>query len=136
MVRDVVKDSAVADFFTICGVQWMSNVERAPWWGGMFQRMVQTAKWCLRKVVGNARLEELSTAVVEVEMIVNSRPLSYVSSEDLEEPLTPSHLLRGYRVLSLRDPKTVIEGNNQDISTSRNDITQRMRHLGKILQTF
>ena len=51
-----------------------------PWWGGIFEKMVQTAKRCLRKILGNARLtqEELLTAVIEVEMIVNSRPLSYV----------------------------------------------------------
>ena len=38
-------------------------------------------------------LEELSTIVIEVEMVVNSRPLTYVSLTDLEEPVTPSHLL-------------------------------------------
>ena len=29
------------------------------------------------------------------EMILNCRPLSYVSTEDIEEPLTPAHLLIG-----------------------------------------
>ena len=107
----------------------MFNVERALWWGGIFERMIQTVKRCLRKMVENARLthEELLTAVVEVEMIVNSRPLSYIFSEDLEEPLTPSHLLCGHRVLSLPDPKPIIEDNYQDVSTSRKDITRRMR---------
>lgn len=32
--------------------------------------------------------EELLTVVVEVKMILNCRPLSYVSGEDAEEPLT------------------------------------------------
>ena len=36
-------------------------------------------------------------------MILNSRPSSYVSTEDIEEPLTPSHLMTGGRVLSLPD---------------------------------
>ena len=44
--------------------------------------------------------DELVTVVTEVEMILNSRPLSHVSIEDLEEPLTPSHLLMSCRVLS------------------------------------
>ena len=138
LVREMVEDPGVTDFFGIRGVQWMFNVERAPWWGGIFERMIQTAKRCLRKIVGNARLthEELLTAVIEVEMIVNSRPLSYISSEDLEEPLTPSHLLCGHRILSLPDPKIVIETSHQDISTSRKDITRRMRHLSKILADF
>ena len=94
-------------------------MEGAPWWGGIFEKMVQTAKRCLRKIFGNAHLtqEELLTVVVEVEMIVNSRPLSYVSSEDLKEPLTPSHLLCGRQILSLPDPKTVVEDSDQNIST-------------------
>ena len=41
--------------------------------------------------------------LTEVEAIVNSRPLSYLSSEDLKEPLTPAHLLAGRCTLSLPD---------------------------------
>ena len=37
--------------------------------------------------------DELLTLVTEVEAVLNSRPLTYVSSEDTTEPLTPSHLL-------------------------------------------
>ena len=49
----------------------------------------------LKKTIGGAILtyEELLTVVVEVESILNCRPLSYVSSEDPEKPLAPSHLL-------------------------------------------
>jgi hypothetical protein len=47
--------------------------------------------------------DELHTSIVEVEAIINSMPLSYLSYSDLEEPLTPLHLLTGRRVLSLPD---------------------------------
>ena len=40
-------------------------------------------------------MDELVTATIEVEMIVYSRPLSYLSTEDIEEPLTPSNLITG-----------------------------------------
>ena len=43
MVRTTVGDSAVTDFFSIRGIQWRFNVERAPWWGGILKRMVQNA---------------------------------------------------------------------------------------------
>jgi len=38
-------------------------------------------------MLGLARLtyDELLTALVEVEMVLNSRPLTFVSAEDLEE---------------------------------------------------
>ena len=65
--------------------------------GGIFERMVQSTKRCLRKIVGQSGLnyDELLKVVTEVESIINSRPLSYISSDDLEEPLTPSHFLTG-----------------------------------------
>ena len=33
-------------------------------------------------------MDELAMAVVEVEMIVNSRPLTYVSTENMGEPIS------------------------------------------------
>ena len=67
--------------------------------------MVQSTKRCLRKMVGRASKthNELLTAVVEIEAIINSRPLLHVSTEDNAEPLTPSHLLTGRRVATLPD---------------------------------
>ena len=87
-------------------MKWVFNIPKAPWWGGIFERMVRSTKWCLRKIVGQAKLsyDELLTALTEVEMVLNSRPLTYVSADDFEEPLTPSHLLIGRRVMSLPDP--------------------------------
>ena len=77
---------------------YLSGVRiKAPWWGGMFERLVGSMKRCLRKTVAKSKLtfDELSTAITEVEEVLNSRPLSFVSPEDLEEPLTPAHFLLG-----------------------------------------
>ncbi len=77
-----------------------------PRWGGIFEKLIKSTKRCLKKVVGRACLtyDELQTIITEIEAVLNLRPLSYVSADDLVEPLTPSHLLLGYRVLSLPDP--------------------------------
>ena len=55
----------------------------------------------------------LQTLIVEVEAILNDRPLTHVSS-DIEdaEPLTPAHLLHDHRITSL--PHTVVD--EQDLS--------------------
>ena len=57
--------------------------------------MIKSAKRGLRRAIGRSYLtyDELLTLVIEVEAVLNSRPLGYVSSKDTEEPLTPSHLL-------------------------------------------
>ena len=75
--------------------------------------MIQSMKRCLKKTIGKAKLthNELSTALTEVEAILKSRLLSYISSDDLEDPLTPSHMLTGCRILSFPDDtSTVSEG--------------------------
>ena len=48
-------------------------------------------------------MDELVTATTEVEMIVYSQPLSYLLTEDIEEPLTPSHLITGQHFKTLQD---------------------------------
>ena len=53
----------------------------------------------LRKTVGNSLLSrvELETTIQEVEAVVNSRPLTFVSDEvDGDDPLTPAHFLLGH----------------------------------------
>ncbi|GBN86723.1 hypothetical protein AVEN_94604-1 [Araneus ventricosus] len=81
-------------------IHWKFIVERAPWWGGFYERLVKYVKEPLRKILGKALLtfEELSTILSEVEVIVNNRPLTYVENDPGEpEPLTPAHFLElGY----------------------------------------
>ena len=116
-------------------IQWTFILEKAPWWGGFYERMVQAMKRCLRKVIGKARMtyNELHTALVEVEAILNSRPISYISSEDMDEPLTPSHLLLGHRLCTL--PCSVTRSKDPESGGSE-DLSRRLQHLNQILEHF
>ena len=46
-------------------VQGTFNIERAPWWGEIFERMVRSMKRYLKKKIGKAHFsyDELMTAV-------------------------------------------------------------------------
>ena len=92
-ITEIMKNTGVKQYLAEKRVQWIFNLERAPWWGGLFERMIRSMKHCLKKTIGGAMLtyEELLTVITETEMILNARPLSYVTSVDVEEPLTPSH---------------------------------------------
>ena len=135
IIKDTLKTTGARRYFADLHIEWRFNLERASWWGGIFERMVKSAKRCLKKAVGKNCLtyDELLTLVIEVEAVLNSRPLSYVSSEDVEEPLTPSHLLVGYRIMTLPDPSIP---DDPDFSSSAKSLTCRMNHLTKLLQKF
>ena len=89
--------------------------------------------------MGKAKLtyDELLTAVAEIESIINSRPLSYVTPDDLEKPLTPSHLLIGRRVLNLPD-NLGHQGDIQDGDFELNpvELSNRVKHLNSTLNHF
>ncbi len=135
----VFKDETVQEYLSTQGSQWIFNVERAPWWGGAFERMVRSTKRCLRKVVGRTKFssDELLTALIEIEAVINSRPLSYVSSTDCEEPLTPSHLIVGRRLLSLPDHLgCASEPGDEDFEVDANQLTKRVKHMAAVLNHF
>ena len=52
-------------------------IQTQTWTGGFFERMIESVKLCLKKVLFNARLnyEELLTVLKEIENIINNRPL-------------------------------------------------------------
>ena len=79
------------------GVEWLFNTESSPWWGGTFEQFLKSTKFCLHKMIRRAHFsyDELRTALAEIEAVINSRPLTYVSADDTEELLTISHLLVG-----------------------------------------
>ena len=134
-IHAIVSHPDVQTYLTGLGVKWIFNLPRAPWWGGVFERMVKSTKRCLRKTIGQAKLsfDELLTVLNEVEAVINSRPLSYVSSEDWEEPLTPSHLLVGRRLMNFPDH---LCHEPMGFEATQDVLTRRARYLNYTLKHF
>ena len=131
-LQELLTNPEVSRRAELLGINWKFITERAPWQGGFYERLVESMKRCLRKSIGqnSLTLDELQTVLAEVEAVLNSRPISYVSSDDLEEPLTPSHLLTGHRLLSLPDHPA--EEEDPDFEITPSTITRRMRHLSTV----
>ena len=88
-----IKEQVVHD-----GIQWRFNPPGGSHHGGIFEALIKSAKKALRAILGESKTtdEELLTAVVEVEGILNSRPLTYCSRDPNDEHvLTPNHFLHG-----------------------------------------
>ena len=60
-------------------VEYEFTVERGPWWGGVWERLIRIVKCLLRRSIGKAVLswEQLETVLSEVEKVVNKRPISF-----------------------------------------------------------
>lgn len=123
---------AIRDDLDNTKTEWKFNLERAPWWGGFFERMVGSVKRCLRKTLGNAKLsrDELVTVLVEVEGTLNSRPLTNEYDEVNTEVLTPAHLIFGRRMKSIPDEPVEEEEEKED------NCSVRFRHLSLRLAHF
>ncbi|XP_070075707.1 uncharacterized protein [Drosophila takahashii] len=80
------------------GIEWKFNPPAAPHMGGAWERMVRSIKTVLYKISPHQKFsdESLRTAMLEIELTVNSRPLTFVSLDhDDQEALTPNHFLLG-----------------------------------------
>jgi hypothetical protein len=88
-------------------IEWIFNVEKAPWANRIAERMVRSVKTPLRIIIGNASLtfRQMSILLTEIEGMVNNRPLSTVTDEpDDLTPITPAELVIGRRMDPLPDP--------------------------------
>lgn len=94
-ISKVRKEEKFHHYLAKHDIAWRFNLSRAPWWGGQFKRLIGVFKSAFRKAVGNGTLtwSELSDIVLNVEIAINGRPLSYLE-DDVEMPiLTPSSKL-------------------------------------------
>ncbi len=80
------------------GIKWRFNIPTASHQGGVWERMIRTIRKILFSILKEQTVklddEGLNTLMCEVEMIINSRPITEVPSSPMDlSPLTPNHLL-------------------------------------------
>lgn len=109
-------DERLARYLTSEEIQWNFIPPRSPNFGGLWEAGVKSFKYYLKRVVGDARLtiEEFLTVINQIEGILNSRPITPLSSdpEDLDV-LTPSHFLIGRPVNNVPDPDHTLLPDNR-----------------------
>ncbi|GFX16737.1 integrase catalytic domain-containing protein [Trichonephila clavipes] len=103
-------DDNLAGFLSAEGIEWKFIPPRAPSFGGLWEASVKSIKYHLKRVVSGSNLtyEEFLTVCIQIEGILNSRPLCPLSSnsDDLNA-LTPAHFLIGRSMTSVVEPNLI-----------------------------
>ncbi|XP_041630638.1 uncharacterized protein [Drosophila kikkawai] len=122
------QNEEISSFLSTHEVNWHFIPPSAPHFGGIWETGVRSIKLHLKRVVGSSALtfEEYSTLLIQIEGLLNSRPLCAPSDHSLN-PLTPSHFLTGQPLTSVPEPSLL------DVNINR---LQRWRELQAKVQGF
>ena len=95
---------------------WKFIPPRSPNFGGLWESSVKSLKYYLRRVASGVMLsyEELLTLIIQIEGILNSRPLTAMSTDPCDpEPLTPAHFLTGGPIVAPVEPSVLEISSNR-----------------------
>lgn len=90
------------------GINFHFNPPAAPHQGGLWEAAVKSAKHHLKRVMGDTvlTLPQLITLTTQVEAMLNSRPLTPLSSDPSDmTALTPGHFLVGAPLMATPEPE-------------------------------
>ncbi|XP_043262458.1 uncharacterized protein LOC122403168 [Colletes gigas] len=120
----------VQHFLTDRAIDWHFIPPRTPHFGGLWEAAVKSFKYHLKRVAGAElfTFEKFNTLITEIESILNSRPLTPISSDPNDLlVLTPGHFLIGDSLTCVR------ERDFRDTSTNRLSSWQQIQ---KVKQHF
>ncbi|XP_037929094.1 uncharacterized protein LOC119663556 [Teleopsis dalmanni] len=112
------------------GIDFKFIPPRAPHFGGLWEAAVKSAKHLMIKGIFSASLtyEELTTVITEIEAMLNSRPITKMSSDPNDlTALTPGHFLIG------EPPTTNVDPYQKE---SRMSLSSRWRLVSELKQEF
>lgn len=93
-----IDQTRLQDYGTNKGIEWHFIPPASPHMGGSWERLIRSVKTALKAILRERTPTDecLTTLLIEVEHMVNSRPLTHVSSDPKDpEAITPNHFLIG-----------------------------------------
>ena len=134
-LKDISNSPTVCNYLSNNRLEWRFITPRAAWHGGIWERLIGITKTTLKKVIGKALLNsvDLETIITQIECKLNDRPLTYLSSDikDLQ-PLTPSHLMFGFKLNEFPDIITQEELDDPTFG-SKEKVSKAYLHRTKVL---
>ena len=132
-IRKIRRSEQLQNHLAKQEIRWQFNLAKSPWWGGMYERLIKEIKQTLYKTLGRTHLTfvQLETVVMEIEMHLNNRPLTYVKSDGGdEEVLTPNSIMWGQQCHSFED----IEVETEELTKFDRRLAKTREHAWSRLQ--
>ncbi|GBL92712.1 Speckle-type POZ protein-like B [Araneus ventricosus] len=123
-------NETLANYLSSEAIQWKFIPPRSPNFGGLWEAGVKSFKHHLHRTLTNCKItiEEFETIVIQIEGILNSRPLIPLSDNINEyEVLTPGHFIIGRPITAIPEPEIL------DVSDNR---LSRWQYTTKCVQTI
>ncbi|XP_033179604.1 uncharacterized protein LOC117152329 [Bombus impatiens] len=125
----------VTTFLANKQIEWHFIPPHSPHFGGLCEAAVKSFKHHFKRIVGNELLgnesftfEQFNTLVIEIEAVLNSRPLTPISTDPKDLlVLTPGHFLIGESLMSVRE---------RDFRDTPSNRLSRWQHIQKLKQHF
>ncbi|GFW89957.1 uncharacterized protein TNCV_3741431 [Trichonephila clavipes] len=107
--NEICKSNRIQLFSAEEGIEWNFIPPPSPHFGGLWEANIKYMKRILLRVAKSAimNFEELTTLIAQIEAVLNSRPLSPLSSDPNDlNPLTPGHFLTNCAISSFPESYT------------------------------
>ena len=130
LLRSDDHNEKVQTFLADRSIEWHFIPPQAPHFGGLWEAAVKSFKYHLKRVAGADlfTFEDFNTLIIEIESILNSRPLTSISSDPNDFlVLTPGHFLIGDSITSLRE---------RDFTETPPNRLSSWQHIQKVKQHF
>ena len=137
VISEVFSCSQFLEHFQTYNIKHVTIPAYSPWVGSTWESLIRVVKNCIRKTVSRAKIEyfDMLTLLCDVENAVNSRPLTYRTSESDLEVITPNSFIypNSNSNLFLR-----IEGKNSTLSEppSQSLLLQSLSNRNHLLKHF
>lgn len=124
----VAEKPEIVNYFAKKEIKWKFIPAHSPWMGGVYERLIKSVKDAFEKAYANLVMsdKQLTTVLVEIEAMLNARPISYVD-RNIDTPIiTPNHFL------SLQFPAIPVNFENQP----EDNISELWKSAENFLNTY
>ena len=127
-------------FFEKFGYHEMVHIQNpaySPWFGAIFERMFKIVKSCLRKTIGRSQIDYFSllTLLSDIKLSINSRPLTYMESEQGYQIITPNSFIHPLSPSAEMLPEQLAQQKSVEKIT-RQDLLETLETRHKLLSYF